>query len=503
MQQFSSYNRNFYDVAYENYSYLKVICETIEKEGYYEQPEKLLKQTIYETLDVYIEAVLAHFCMSCSRLDVTSRQFIKSLLTTEMIPISVNSEWNEEESLTINRVVAAPPILLQLCGLYDYERSKELSSLFLDRVLSILLALASINHGKNMQALYYVQQYYEKMINFVNVDQVERRIPRRYLFKKISSDMLIKLEDMNIVMTMNHKKTEITHETTNVTKTELEQENMTANDENSKLEQLLEELNSLIGLETVKEQITSLINVIKVRKLRESYNMPLTKLSYHMVFSGNPGTGKTTVARLVAKIYKELGIVEKGTFVETDRSGLVAGYVGQTAIKVTEVVTRALGGVLFIDEAYSLTNTKISNDFGSEAVDALVKLMEDHRDDLVVIVAGYKEEMQEFLKSNTGLISRFNTFVEFQDYTCSELIEILKSFAEKNEMKFSEEAMRQITKQLMEQDVVHSKEFGNARGIRNLFERILVRQANRLVTYKTLSKDEISTIELYDVIKTS
>ena len=267
----------------------------------------------------------------------------------------------------------------------------------------------------------------------------------------------------------------------------------------NKLEKLLQELDGLIGLKEVKNEINSLINVIKVRKMRESFGMPMMDMTYHMVFTGNPGTGKTTVARLVAQIYKELGLLSKGTLVETDRSGLVAGYVGQTAIKVKEVVEKALGGVLFIDEAYSLTNNGIQNDFGTEAIDTLVKMMEDHRNNLVVIVAGYKEEMEQFLKANSGLVSRFNKFIDFPDYTIEELMEILDSMAEHSGVHLEENAKKRLKEDIKNMPKQQAKQFGNARGIRNTFETIMVNQANRVVLLENLTKEELSLITEKDV----
>lgn len=269
------------------------------------------------------------------------------------------------------------------------------------------------------------------------------------------------------------------------------------------LDNLLEELNSLIGLESVKDEINSLINLIKIRKMREQYGMPMMDMTYHMVFTGSPGTGKTTVARLIAKIYKELGILSKGELVETDRSGLVAGYIGQTAIKVKEVVESALGGVLFIDEAYSLTGGNRAEDFGSEVIDTLVKLMEDHRDDLVVIVAGYTAEMKEFLKSNSGLVSRFNKFIEFKDYTDMELLDILDSMAKKAGFHLGSGAREQIGGQLGSMTEQKRRDFGNARGIRNVFEKIVVNQANRLVGEKNPTKEDLAMLieeDVYHVI---
>lgn len=221
-------------------------------------------------------------------------------------------------------------------------------------------------------------------------------------------------------------------------------------------------------------------------------------MSYHMVFTGSPGTGKTTVARLIASIYKELGVLSKGGLIEVDRSGLVAGYVGQTALKVTEVVNKALGGVLFIDEAYSLSSPGAANDFGSEAIDTLVKLMEDHRDDLVVIVAGYTKEMNDFLQANTGLVSRFNKFIEFKDYNEDELIAIMYSMASKMEMKLEDSALEKLRTYLSGMNENAKRLFGNARGIRNLFEKMLVGQANRLSGIPEPTIEDLSIIKAED-----
>ncbi|HOQ37532.1 MAG TPA: AAA family ATPase [Acetivibrio sp.] len=192
---------------------------------------------------------------------------------------------------------------------------------------------------------------------------------------------------------------------------------------------VLDELNNLIGLESVKKEVKALVDLIKVRKMREERGLPVVPMSFHLVFTGNPGTGKTTVARLISKIYYYLGLIKTDKVVEVDRAGLIAGYVGQTAAKVQEVINQALGGVLFIDEAYSLINENSSDDYGLEAVSTLLKGMEDHRDKLIVIAAGYEEEMARFINSNPGLKSRFSKQIHFDDYTPLQMLQILKKCA--------------------------------------------------------------------------
>ena len=220
-------------------------------------------------------------------------------------------------------------------------------------------------------------------------------------------------------------------------------------------------------------------------------------MSRHMVFTGNPGTGKTTIARIIARIYKSLGVLSKGHLTEVDRSSLVAGYVGQTANNVKKVVEGALGGILFIDEAYSLVYSENSGDFGQEAIDALVKLMEDHREDLVVIVAGYKKEMEDFLNSNPGLKSRFNKYIEFQDYSLEEMLAIFMTMIQKNGFKL-EEGGDEIIKSVLKEKQANPN-FGNGRGVRNCFEKLLEIQANRIVCIDKVTDDELQLITMKDI----
>jgi Holliday junction resolvasome RuvABC ATP-dependent DNA helicase subunit len=264
------------------------------------------------------------------------------------------------------------------------------------------------------------------------------------------------------------------------------------------LEDLLAELDALVGLERVKADVRQLINFLKVQKMREEQGMRGLTTSRHLVFYGNPGTGKTTIARLLAQIYRTLGILRRGHLVETDRGGLVAGYVGQTALKVKEVVERALGGVLFIDEAYALTSGG-GNDFGQEAVETLLKLMEDHRDDLIIIVAGYTERMQEFLDSNPGLRSRFSKHLHFDDYDPAQLTRIFQTFCRKADFALSPAADTELAKIFALLTNCRDETFGNARLARNLFETTVNKQANRIVSLPAIDKTILAAIEAADI----
>ncbi len=296
-----------------------------------------------------------------------------------------------------------------------------------------------------------------------------------------------------------------------------------AEDGDETLDDLLNQLNALIGLNKVKSTVNQLIHFNSIRQIREERELNQLPITHHMVFYGNPGTGKTTVARLIAKIYHKLGLLSKGHLVEVDRSGLVAGYVGHTALKVKEVVKQAKGGVLFIDEAYALTYKRSENDFGSEAVDTLIKAMEDEREDLVVIVAGYTEPMTHFINSNPGLKSRFNRFIHFEDFNGDQLLEIYQKMMREAGYKASDDAL-EAAEEYFEEKVLNkdsdtnnigfgsvlirkmpelekTEDFANARLVRNYLETAVMNQSDRLYgeDRENLSDEELNTIELEDV----
>ncbi|WP_310603010.1 AAA family ATPase [Anaerosporobacter sp.] len=546
MQAYS--NRSLFEIARENYKTLVRHCEDLLTEGYWDRPSEILEQSVFDVLDIYVQAILVSYAVFSKHFMREDIEFILSTVEGNHFELSPEKSIDDTVMAQVERMLASPPILLQLCDLRDQEKGTRSAETFFETLINIVLAMAYLNSSKDRYVIQFIQEYYNKIHVFISARMSRNyTLDEKYVFRKICSEMfrtgiymnaeqmvqhetivnnLYKSEEnqgvaagdeINEEMIVETEETLLDEEETfdcgaQDTVEDIAEEAIDNNiavafekkeekEKQEKLAQLLDELNSLIGLDGVKEEVNSLINLIKVRKMREQYNMPTMDMSFHMVFTGNPGTGKTTVARIVAQVYKELGLLSKGNLVETDRAGLVAGYVGQTAIKVTELVEKATGGVLFIDEAYSLTNNTNGNDFGSEAIDTLVKLMEDHRDDLVVIVAGYKKEMDGFLKANTGLISRFNKFIEFKDYTEQELIDILQMMAGKSAMEIDEEAVEYVMKRLAKMTKAAKNRFGNARGIRNVFEKIVTKQANRIVMYENPTMEQLRQIACEDVME--
>ena len=258
-----------------------------------------------------------------------------------------------------------------------------------------------------------------------------------------------------------------------------------------------EELDELIGLQTIKHDVMELASFAKIQKMRKDQGLKAVPISMHLVFTGNPGTGKTTVARILARLYKNIGVLSKGQLVEVDRSGLVAGYVGQTALKTQEQIKRAMGGVLFVDEAYALSQK--DDNFGQEAIDTILKAMEDHRDDLVVIVAGYTEPMKKFINSNPGLKSRFNKYIEFEDYSVDELEQIFYLNCKKYDYKVDEDIKHHIRTMIAARKLLKLENFANAREVRNMFEEIIANQARRVSAIENPSVEDMMRICLDDL----
>ena len=264
------------------------------------------------------------------------------------------------------------------------------------------------------------------------------------------------------------------------------------------LEELLAEMDELVGLEAVKKDIRTMMNFIRICKLRTERGMKAPDLSYHMVFSGNPGTGKTTIARMLAQLYKAIGVLKKGQLVEVDRSGLIAGYQGQTAIKTQEVIQSAIGGVLFIDEAYALVESD-NDTYGKECIATILKAMEDHRDELIVIVAGYDDLMEKFIDSNPGLKSRFNKYIHFPDYTGEEMMAIFQIRCRSNGYEVTDEAEELLLAVFNDMYDTRDDNFGNGRTVRNIFEKVINCQATRLAADMDITDEELRVLTLDDV----
>ena len=262
------------------------------------------------------------------------------------------------------------------------------------------------------------------------------------------------------------------------------------------LESVLADLDALVGLDEVKEAVHALVDLHQVNEHRKSQGLPVIPVGLHLVFAGNPGTGKTTVARIVGEVYRALGLLSKGHTVEVQRADLVAGYVGQTALKVAEVVRRAIGGVLFIDEAYALAPSS-DQDYGGEAVATLVKMMEDHRDDLAVIAAGYEREMERFIRSNPGLRSRFQRFIRFPDFSTDELMLIFEKYTGTHGFALTPPVRRRVQDWLVAS--VRSGATGNARMVRNLFEQMYTAMAVRVAADNLITTEEMQSFVPADV----
>ena len=304
---------------------------------------------------------------------------------------------------------------------------------------------------------------------------------------------MVKIVKDNLVSFYGHQRiNEICNNKSDLELSEIEKKELS-------LPELQDELNQLVGLNNVKAKVNDLIIYQKVQQLRRLQGLSISKNTLHLAFTGNPGTGKTTVARIVGRIYKQIGLLSKGHFIEVSRTDLIAGYQGQTAHKVKEVIERSKGGVLFIDEAYSITENEHSDSYGRECLTELTKALEDYRDDLVVIVAGYTAPMQKFFESNPGLRSRFNTFIEFNDYDASELLDILLNMCNKNDYSLSTEAIEKLKQYFIEILEKGNDQFANGRFVRNVFDNLVMHHARRVVNIINPNIEQLKEITYSDV----
>ena len=387
--------------------------------------------------------------------------------------------WNLTSSVC-EEDVFLPPVFFWNLAESDAKRGTETSRTFIRMLTNILLYLAAVDDDVSYAEAAFITECTDRLTAICDTTGVRK-----------SRDGLNPLDYVTSGEPSFIEKHSPQVQTSGGGRNQTAKE--TDKPEKPDFDELMEQLDSLVGLETVKKEVKNLMNLVKVRKLRQENELPVPPMSFHMVFLGNPGTGKTTVARLISGLYAAIGVLSKGQLVEVDRSGLVAGYVGQTALKTQEVIQSALGGVLFIDEAYSLSSGG-ENDFGREAIETLLKAMEDHRDDLVVIVAGYTGPMEGFITSNPGLESRFNRYFYFPDYDGDQLLEIFKIQCKKNSYTLTpeaENAARDLFNELYEE---RSENFGNGRDVRNCFEDMVIRQANRVAGMENPGRDDLIAV---------
>ena len=387
--------------------------------------------------------------------------------------------WNLTSSIC-EEDVFMPPVFFWNLAESDAKTGRNASRVFIRMLTNILLYLAAVDDDVTYSEAAYITECTDKLTAICDTIGVKKSVEGLNPLDFVTSGEPSFIEKHNPqVQTSGGEQTSSKVEEKAPVK--------------PNFDELMEQLDSLVGLETVKKEVKNLMNLVKVRKLREENDLPVPPMSFHMVFLGNPGTGKTTVARLISGLYAAIGVLSKGQLIEVDRSGLVAGYVGQTALKTQEVIQSALGGVLFIDEAYSLSSGG-ENDFGREAIETLLKAMEDHRDDLVVIVAGYTGPMEGFITSNPGLESRFNRYFYFPDYDGKQLMEIFRIQCKKNSYVLTEEAEQEALKMFTELYEERNENFGNGRDVRNCFEDMIVRQSNRVAAMENPTKEDLMSV---------
>ena len=387
--------------------------------------------------------------------------------------------WSLTSSVCESEVFL-PPVFYWNLAESDAKRGTEASRTFIRMLTNILLYLAAVDDDVSYDEAAYITECTDKLTAICDTSGVRK-----------SREALNPLDYVTSSEPGFQEKHRLQEQTAGGEKLkEGDAEKTDTEEKKPDFDELMAQLDSLVGLDDVKKDIKNLMNLVKVRRLRKENGLPIPPMSLHMVFMGNPGTGKTTVARIISGLYAAIGVLEKGQLIEVDRSGLVAGYVGQTALKTQEVIKSALGGVLFIDEAYSLASGG-ENDFGREAIETILKAMEDHRDELIVVVAGYDGPMEKFINSNPGLQSRFNKYFYFPDYNGEQLLYIFKGQCKKNGYALTEEAEAEAKAMFEELYENRGENFGNGRDVRNVFEDTVVRQSNRVAALDAPTKDDL------------
>ena len=387
--------------------------------------------------------------------------------------------WSLTSSVCESEVFL-PPVFYWSLAENDAKRGTEASRTFIRMLTNILLYLAAVDDDVSYDEAAYITECTDKLTAVCDTSGVRK--------SREALNPLDYVTSSEPGFQEKHRLQEQTAGGENPKETDAEKQD--AEEKKPDFDELMAQIDSLVGLDDVKKDIKNLMNLVKVRRLRKENGLPIPPMSLHMVFMGNPGTGKTTVARIISGLYAAIGVLEKGQLIEVDRSGLVAGYVGQTALKTQEVIKSALGGVLFIDEAYSLASGG-ENDFGREAIETILKEMEDHRDELIVVVAGYDGPMEKFINSNPGLQSRFNKYFYFPDYNGEQLLYIFKGQCKKNGYALTEEAEAEAKAMFEELYENRGENFGNGRDVRNVFEDTVVRQSNRVAALDAPTKDDL------------
>jgi AAA+ superfamily predicted ATPase len=498
-QEIENKIQNEYGIPKSYYDELFAICSEIKNfhSSLLLKPDILRKlQSFSDQMNIKIDDCVYQFitmdCIRCfhsMHIDIDFEK--KESLGLQMII------WNEvkkesfpeykDVSLVINSAAVFSPFIIAF--------ENVMNNLMADDHLILPAILESVDVQLKEK---YLLLLYRWCNAIANIDKELSFEEKEWLKELQSFDTALCSHSSSIIFGTQNSKIQETKKTIQTPKSSSTDKDPSSEKKPNKLP--MEELSSLIGLKSVKEEIESLYNYIKIQKIRIEKGIKSPPLSYHCVFTGNPGTGKTTVARIVAQIYKELGILKKGHLVETDRSGLVAEYVGQTAIKTNSIIDKAIDGVLFIDEAYSLSEAG-QGDFGKEAISTLIKRMEDDRERLVVILAGYSSNMDDFINTNPGLQSRFSRYIDFPDYSEEELLQIFLQNAKKGDYVLDENALTLLRGVLHDAIVHKDKNFGNARYVRNLFEKCIQNQANRLSEEKIVDKEKLCLLTAKDIIE--